>query len=188
MNQSPPASTQTNKVWGNIIKIVESAERILVIFAVISLAAMFVSIIAGIVWREFLNKPILWTTDLSSYLLVYVVFLSAPWILKHGGHVQIDIITSKLKGKTLHLNVLIVSFLLSIIFIIFFYFSLETTLTLYEKGTVKLENVPWPKYLLVAPIPVGSFFIFTRLVLNVIQSFRQLKQKPGLNGQNNETV
>ena len=42
--------------------------------------------------RYFLNRPLVWVLELTEYALLWVTFLGAAWLLRQGGHVQVDVI------------------------------------------------------------------------------------------------
>lgn len=58
------------------------------VVALVALPAIdFVTRITGM-------RPISWIFDLSAYLLMLFTFLSAPWLLKCGNHVAVDILVT----------------------------------------------------------------------------------------------
>ncbi|MDR3332293.1 MAG: TRAP transporter small permease, partial [Synergistaceae bacterium] len=46
--------------------------------------------------RYLLNKPFAFLIDYSSYSLLFIAFLGAPWLLQQNGHVSIDMLVEKL--------------------------------------------------------------------------------------------
>jgi len=50
--------------------------------------------------RHFIRKPQVWTVDVTEYILFLVAFLGAPWLLKKGGHVGVDLVVERLSRKT----------------------------------------------------------------------------------------
>src|SRR5699024_8063837 len=88
----------------------------------VSLIAMLLSISYGVFSREFLTKSALWTNDFAGYLMVYLVFLAAPWLLTQGAHVTVDLFVEKLNGLPRKLNFIFV-YLVSAIGGFFFFGS-----------------------------------------------------------------
>lgn len=169
MEQVQSQSSSQNKALNAISKVVGGIETALLWFAGISMAGVLVITILGIVSREFVNRPILWTNDLAGYLLSYSVMLSASWVLREKGHVVVDIIVSHIHGMALRINTFIISLVSAVSFSLFFWFAFQSTLTLYQRGTVMMNNVPWPKYLLIAPLAIGSFFLIIRLIVILLE-------------------
>src|SRR5699024_2153042 len=103
----------------------EKIEIFLLIMAGISLVVMLGVISYGIFVREVFNSSVLWTNDLASYLMVYLAFLAAPWVLKKNGHTSVDLFSSKFVGKAKSVNVLMIVAISSIACIFYFIFSYQ---------------------------------------------------------------
>ena len=52
--------------------------------------------------RYVLGTPVTWTDELSGYLVVAMVMLGAAEALRRGDHISVDLITSKIHGRTKH--------------------------------------------------------------------------------------
>jgi C4-dicarboxylate transporter DctM subunit len=70
-----------------------------------ALSAALIMIIAIIVFYEiiargFFNSPTTWVLEYSIYMLIATGFLGAGYLAKIGGHVCVDVITSRLSDKT----------------------------------------------------------------------------------------
>jgi TRAP-type C4-dicarboxylate transport system permease small subunit len=50
--------------------------------------------------RYFLDAPQLFVDDLTSFLLVAIIFLGTGPVFYKGGHIRVDLVTSHLKPKT----------------------------------------------------------------------------------------
>jgi TRAP-type C4-dicarboxylate transport system permease small subunit len=57
---------------------------------------MTVSIIYDVLARLLFKAPTIWVIDINEYLLVYLTFLPAAWILMHDRHVKVELLTSRL--------------------------------------------------------------------------------------------
>jgi len=79
------------------------------------------SICTEVAMRQILNKPLMWTVEISEYLQVYITFLGAAWVLRKDGHVRLDVLLNNIgsdKRKILYclssvigaLTVLLISF------------------------------------------------------------------------------
>jgi len=49
--------------------------------------------------RYAFNSPTIWIFEVTSYLLIYIVFLSAAYTLQGGGHVRVDFVLTLLPAK-----------------------------------------------------------------------------------------
>ncbi|WP_158591736.1 TRAP transporter small permease [Oceanobacillus halophilus] len=156
-------------------RIITFTEKIMLIIAATCIFLMLLSIVYGVFSREVLNAPVIWTNDFAGYLMVYSVFLAAPWILKHDGHVKVDLILGILKGKVLKFMNCVIFAVSAIASFIFFWYSLKVTLSSYSRGVVLLDNIPWPEYLLLLPLAIGTFFLTIRFLLLLIKELLTFK-------------
>lgn len=62
----------------------------------VCVAAMAVAITVDIVLRYFDWGTIRWVVEVSEYDLFVITFLGAPWVLREGGHVRVDLVASAL--------------------------------------------------------------------------------------------
>ncbi|WP_158599082.1 TRAP transporter small permease [Planococcus salinus] len=153
------------KVYSTFNKFFSKIENLFLYIAGISILSILIAICYGVFAREVFNSPVLWTNDLAGYLLVYAVFFASPWILKNNGHVKVDLILGNLQGRVLKYVNLLITFGSSIVTFIFFWFSLKVTLSSYNRGVVLLDNIPWPEYLLLLPLALGSLLLTIRFLI-----------------------
>lgn len=57
----------------------------------------------GVVMRYVLNAPTVWTDELVSYLVVYLVMLAAAEALRHREHIAVDLLTDRLGPRGRHI-------------------------------------------------------------------------------------
>lgn len=179
MEQAAARSKGARRFIELLDKALSGLEYVLLSISGICLVGILAITIMGIVYRELLERPILWTNDLAGYLLAYTVMLSSSWLLKEKGHVIVDLVVTHFKGTMLRINTLIISVVSAVAFSMFGWFAAKSTWTLYVKGTVMMNNVPWPKFALILPLAVGSFFLVFRLIVMILECI----WKPELFGQ-----
>ena len=78
----------------------------LAIAVLLSLSAI---IILQVVMRNFFGTGFVWVEELSRFLLLTMVLISAPVVFYHGAHVKFDLFYRKLpvQGKVIHSLVLV---------------------------------------------------------------------------------
>ena len=62
--------------------------------------AMMLTVIYDVVARLAFHAPTLWVIDINEYMLVYLTFIPAGWILLKDGHVKVELVTSRLGPRT----------------------------------------------------------------------------------------
>lgn len=128
------------------------------------LAGLTLLTAAATLSRYFFNRPLGWSIELTEYALLYVTFLGAPWVLRQGGHVRIDIVTSRLNPSLSRIvdifstgtALLVTGFLV--------YFGARAVLTAYSGGLVMIKVLRMPRHLILAAIPIGSLVLMLQLV------------------------
>jgi TRAP-type C4-dicarboxylate transport system permease small subunit len=60
---------------------------------------IMLSIVYDTTARLFFSAPTLWVLDANEYLLVYLTFVPAGWILTRGGHVRVEILVQRLSAR-----------------------------------------------------------------------------------------
>jgi TRAP-type C4-dicarboxylate transport system permease small subunit len=68
-----------------------------------ALAALLLILLHEVVARYAFNAPSVWGSDLASLLTASVFLLGAADTLRTGGHVRIDVLSSRLRLRTAHL-------------------------------------------------------------------------------------
>jgi len=129
--------------------------------------------VGEIVGRYLFNSPIKGHVEIVQLTMAGVVFLGIAFTQKVGGHVRMELfIVRVLKGR---LRLIVESFTLLLalfIFAIITVYSLQDTLYCLSIG----DNTPllyWPTWPSKLCIPVGSFFLCLRLVIQIVQYLSQ---------------
>lgn len=82
-------------------------EKLLKTLVIVANGAMLLLVFGQVITRYCFGWTPHFGEELARYLFVWVVFLSLPLVAKHGGHMCIETITSRVKGNTLKtLNIL----------------------------------------------------------------------------------
>ncbi len=114
--------------------------------------------------RKLLGVPIQWVDEVTGYLLLYVTFLGATWLLKREGHVSVDVVVERLNQRTRVWLNLIISILIGTLCLIMACSGVFTTLNVYRRGVFTVTTLEVPLALLVAVIPVGFLLLFIQFL------------------------
>ena len=132
-----------------------------------------------VVMRYFLNRPLGWSVEISTYLLVYICYMAAPYVLKNERHVTMDIVYSVLP---VHLKAwldVITSFLIIVISLTITWYSWKVTMDLYQTGLLVHGTVEIPKYMIVLIILVSGLLLViesTRRTIRHLLTLQEIKQ------------
>lgn len=105
-------------LWRKIEKISDSFERILKTSIICSLGAIAFFVNLAVFFRYVLSSPLTWSTEISSYLLVYTVLFGASIALRHNQFVRVEALSNLLPSR-LRTAVAVGSQLLIVVFLVF---------------------------------------------------------------------
>lgn len=112
----------------------------------------------------------LWMFQFTEYALVWFTFLAAAWLLREGGHINIDTFFSRLPLEVRNSIEMINNLLGFIVSFIIFLFGSLHTIDLFQRGIMEVKGVTIPKFPIFIIIPIGGLTL-------CIQFGRQLIQK-----------
>lgn len=136
-----------------------------------------VSVCVDVVMRYFLNRPMKWVIEISEYLLVYLTFLGAAWVLKQEGHVTVDVLTARLGSKAQAITGLISSVIgVFVCFIIVWFGSIETWDN-FQRGVHIPSILEFPKGPVLAIIPIGSFFFMIQFIRRTLGFLSEINRR-----------
>lgn len=151
-----------NQIGGLFDKIL----KLLGILSFICIVMTMIIMSTEVVMRYFFNRPLGWAVELSTYLLVYICFLAAPYVLLQNKHVMMDIVYAKLPVNTRCWLDLISSILMIFVSSIITWYSYKVTMDLFQSGMLVHGTLEIPKYII-----VGVMFISGLLL--VVESIRR---------------
>jgi len=131
----------------------------------------------GIVSRYFFGRPIGWIVEISEYSLLFIAFLVAAWVLKHDGHVKMDMVVDRLRSKDQDLLNGITAIISAVVCLILTYYSARVTIELYQIGYYTPTTLEVPKFIIVAIIVIGSFVLSLQLIRRAIFCLRNWKMR-----------
>ena len=130
------------------------------------------------IWMRYLvRKPQVWTVEVCEYILFAIAFLGAPWLLKKGGHVSIDIIVAQMAPKTQIYLGLFSKAMGILISVIICGFSMATSWDAYISGVVVIKTLSIPKYYFLMLIALGYFLLLIEFGRQFFGHFKELREK-----------
>jgi TRAP-type C4-dicarboxylate transport system permease small subunit len=127
--------------------------------------------------RYLFNRPIEVMVALTEFALLYITFLSAPWLLRINGHIQMDFFVSRMKPKTRArwdiLNCLLGMFTC----VVLIGYGAAVTRELWVMKVHDVFKIAgFPKAIIVAIIPLGNLLLLFQFLKNLLQARAVLKR------------
>lgn len=141
------------------------------IYIGIGLTLFMVLCICASVFLRHTDYSFGWGLEASEYILIITTFFATGWLLKTGGHIRVDILSSLIKGKKQEIYNGIVYVVVALVCLIFTVGGAVTAWDAFVAGTLQIKVYTFPKWILISFVPFGGFFLFVESVRLAYRSF-----------------
>lgn len=128
-----------------------------------------------VIMRYAFNNSLSWSEEACKYLFVWMIWLGTSIAVKLNGHLRIEVITGKLKGRAKY-SVDVIDNLIWLAFCLFLAVNgSELVMSMMERGK-NASSIPWLKtWVVYLAIPFSQGVLGIRVFLNIIKDIRKLK-------------
>jgi TRAP-type C4-dicarboxylate transport system permease small subunit len=147
---------------------------VLATIAALTLLAMVVLVTADIVLRNALGTGFAWSNEVTEYALYIITLLTAPWLLRRGQHVRIDmmlVIVPPRVAWSFEAAADIIGFAASVVLV---WYGAVMTVQSARLGSITIKNLVFPEWWLLWPLPA----CFALLALEFVFRFQRLMSAP----------
>ena len=139
-------------------------------------ALMFLGMVQ-IVLRTVFRAPIFGYIDIVEFTMVAFALLSVAYVQRLGGHVRMEILVARLRGRALWLSEALGVAVAAVIVAILIPYSYDHFLRAWNFGdsTIDIELPTWPGKLLV---PIALAILLVRLIVQLL-GYLRLVARPG---------
>lgn len=144
------------------------------LIAILLLLMMSISLAAGVVFRYFLNSPLIWSDELAMFTFVWVSFIGGSMALKKQALSSVSVIMDRFKGR---IRCILLSFgfgLVSLFCAYFFWISIPWIMDpniSVQKSTAMGLSMLFP-YL---SVPISLGFMTIHSLEHFLHSLRSIK-------------
>ena len=131
---------------------------------------IMLSVCTDVVLRTFFKLPQVWVTEVVEVMLLYITFLGTAWLLREEGHVQVDIIVSRLSPRISSFLGIISSIIGIFIALVLAFFGTSVALDYFHRGVYTPTTMEIPVCLIILIIPVGSIFLLIQFVRRAVSN------------------
>jgi TRAP-type transport system small permease protein len=129
------------------------------LIACLLLLAMTLLIGADVVTRNLGLGGIAWSGEVSEDILYLLTLLAAPWLLRQGQHIRVDILLRALPARVGWLLEWIGDLLGLACSLYFVWYGWKVLAASYQSGAITIKTLVTPEWWLLAPLPV-AFLLF----------------------------
>jgi len=128
-----------------------------------------------VLMRYFFRVPSGWIVEICEYMLLYITFFGTAWLLKEDRHIRVDVVFALFNPRFQKVLGLVTSAMGAISCSFIVVFGALNTWKHIQEGTLVIQTLNTPKWVLVAVIPLGSFL----LVIQFLRYFFGLLDRAG---------
>ena len=140
--------------------------------AALILLAMVVVVSGDIVLRNVAGKGFPWANEVSEYALYIITLLAAPWLLRKGQHVRIDLVLSFVPPRVAWLMEGLGDIIGFVVCLVMMRYGIRMVLDSAMLGSLTIKNLVFPEWWLLVPLPV----VFALLAFEFVFRFDRLRQ------------
>jgi TRAP-type C4-dicarboxylate transport system permease small subunit len=122
--------------------------------AALTLLAMVVLVTADIVLRNITRTGFPFANEVSEYALYVITLLTAPWLLRRGQHVRIDLVLTLLPARAAWLMEAASDVLGFVVCLVMMRYGLKMTIESAVLGSITIKNLVFPEWWLLWPLPL----------------------------------
>jgi len=137
-------------------------DRILDILSDVSsiiMASLALVIFMEVIARYFFNHTFRGIIQFSGYSLLFITFLSTAWVERKGGHVSMDILSSRLNSQARLILDLFISIVLTVASFTIFWYGAKVTLQTWRMNYLSSQELKISLYLIYFIIPFGMLLL-----------------------------
>jgi TRAP-type C4-dicarboxylate transport system permease small subunit len=155
--------------------------KLLEVFALVAcvlVLGMTLMICADVLLRNVRVIPgvagLAWSNEISEAMLYLVTLLTAPWLLRRGQHIRVDVVLRAVPDRIGWIFEWIVDGLALACCLVIAYSSARAALASFKAGSVSIKTLVTPEWWLLSALPVA----FVALSLEMLFRMRRLALGP----------
>jgi C4-dicarboxylate transporter, DctQ subunit len=117
-----------------------------------------------ILMRYFLRRSMDWTFETTEYILAAITFIGAAWLLKHEGHVNMDVLVNAFKRRTQNLLQAITSIICAVACLIITWYGAEAAWYRWVQDIHFVTAMQPPSAPFIAIVPLGFLLLFIQFI------------------------
>ncbi len=142
-----------------LVKIYDGTLNLL-LYVAVGLILFLVVLVCASVFVRRTPYAIGWAVEASEYILLLMTFFGTGWVLKNGGHINVDVLVNLLPKRAQKLYQGILYSIVAALCFVFTIIGISTAWEAYASGTMQVKVYTFPKWILISLIPLAGFFLF----------------------------
>ncbi len=124
---------------------------------------------ADVISRYLLNKPVTGASEITEMSMLWLTFLGSAWVLQREGHVNVDMVITRVEKSTRAKLTFITSLISAGVFVVIAWYGVKVAAEFVQNGVVTPTILEMPRGPIISVVPVGSLLL-------VVQFLRRAKK------------
>lgn len=150
----------------------------LALVACLMVFAMVIVICVDVLLRNVALIPTMrgldWSNDLTEAMLYLITMCAAPWILRQGQHIRVDIILRAIPKRVAWYCEWFADIVGLVCCLAMVWYGIKMTVASYTSGAMTVKTLVTPEWWLLAPLPIA----FALLSIEMLFRMRRLLYSP----------
>jgi TRAP-type C4-dicarboxylate transport system permease small subunit len=145
-------------LYGRLLDVLAAA-------AALMLLATVGLVTADIVLRNTGSGGFSWANEVSEYALYLMTLLTAPWLLRRGQHVRLDIVLTLVPARVAFAMEALADVIGLSVCLVLVRYGIVVTHESWRLGAITIKNLVFPEWWLLAPLPATFALLALEFVL-----------------------
>lgn len=150
--------------WGRLLDALAIAACAVVFLMTLMICADVllrnVSLVPGV-------QGLAWSNEVSEWMLYLITMLSAPWLLRRGQHIRVDILLRAIPKGTGWYCEWIADTLGLICCIVMAYYGSRAVLASFSGGSLSIKTLVMPEWWILAPLPIAFVLLAVEMAFRM---------------------
>jgi TRAP-type C4-dicarboxylate transport system permease small subunit len=156
-------------------RVFHKIDMVLLVIAAVLLAGLVLMVGVDMGLRSLFNRPQGWVKEISEYIILFIPFLVASWILESDGHIKMDLIVDAVSPRVRNILNACTYAVSALVVLVLAFFCLRVTLEFFRTGHFTATLLRLPKGIFTGVIFLGFVALFLGLVRKVVGFAMNLK-------------
>jgi TRAP-type transport system small permease protein len=139
----------------------------LMLLAAVLVLIMTLMIGADVVLRNLDAGGVSWSNEVSEYILYLVTLLSAPWLLRRGQHIRVDILLRAVPKRIAYAMEWIADALGLACALYFVWYGWRAMAASYAAGAISMKTLVLPEWWMLAAMPAAFVLVAAEFVFRM---------------------
>jgi len=116
------------------------------------IGSLVLLVVADVAFRNLGLRPLAWAVNTSEFFLLYITFMSMPWLVRQKGHVFVEFLRVALPDSAKIWMARLVYLACIVLCLYLAGVALQSLVTAIQRGTYEMRTFDIPKWVVFAPM------------------------------------